>query len=227
MFSGFSEETVEFLWGVRLNNERTWFNEHKENYLEYLYRPMTELADELFAFLSRNRPDAGFTRRVTRIYRDARRLFGRGPYKDHLWCSVEKPSEDWTGKPTFWFETGADYWNYGLGYWRPSPLTMAKLRGRIDREPEGMEKLTRRLKRNREFHLETENYRRPKAQAPSEILAPWYQARSFTIIHEEPWTEELYTHAIVERVEKGYRFLLPYYDWFAAVDAEPDPVSLK
>ena len=30
--------------------------------------------------------------RVSRIYRDARRLHGRGPYKDHLWFCVERPS---------------------------------------------------------------------------------------------------------------------------------------
>ena len=32
MFDGFREETMEFLWGVRLNNERSWFLEHKAMY---------------------------------------------------------------------------------------------------------------------------------------------------------------------------------------------------
>ena len=226
MFDGFSQETVDFMWGIRFNNNREWFQSHKAEYQTHFQQPMTALADELWEFLSAKRPDAGLIRKVTRIYRDARRLFGRGPYKDHLWFTVERPTaptEEWTGKPCFWFELAPDYWSYGLGYWMPKPVTMAKLRARIDREPEPMERLTRRLTRNPEFTLETEEYRRARSEAPSKILAPWYHAKSFVIEHAGPLTEELYSRAIVERVKKGYTFLLPYYDWLQAVDAEPEP----
>ena len=74
MFTGFTDETVDFMWGIRFNNERSWFEAHKEIYLEHFYRPMTELADEIYAFLREQRPDYGLVRKVTRIYRDARRL---------------------------------------------------------------------------------------------------------------------------------------------------------
>ena len=47
MFTGFTDETVDFMWGIRFNNERSWFEAHKEIYLEHFYRPMTELADEI------------------------------------------------------------------------------------------------------------------------------------------------------------------------------------
>ena len=39
---------------------------------------MCDLADEVYEFLRQERPDAGLIRKVTRIYRDARRLHGRG-----------------------------------------------------------------------------------------------------------------------------------------------------
>ena len=226
MFEGFSQATVDFMWGIRFNNNREWYQAHKDEYLTFFYQPMTELADETLEFLSAKRPDDGLIRRVTRIYRDARRLFGRGPYKDHLWFTVERPTEpggEWTGKPAFWFELGADYWSYGLGYWMPKPVTMAKLRAKITREPEPMERLTRKLNRNPEFTLDTEDYRRPRADAPSELLAPWYRVKSFAITHTEPLTEELYSRAIVERIKMGFTFLLPYYDWLQSLDAEPEP----
>ena len=35
MFQGFSEETIQFLWGVTLNNERSWFQAHKQEYLTH------------------------------------------------------------------------------------------------------------------------------------------------------------------------------------------------
>ena len=184
MFTGFTDETVDFMWGIRFNNERGWFEAHKEDYLTYFYRPMAALADEVYDYLAHRRPDLGLIRKVTRIYRDARRLHGRGPYKDHLWFSVEQPSEQWTAHPTLWFELGPESWSYGLGYYMARPVTMARLRARMDRDPKIMTDLTRRLKRQSEFVLEGEEYRRPKAQAPVPELELWYRKKSFTLCHE-------------------------------------------
>ena len=223
MFTGFTDETVDFMWGIRFNNERSWFEAHKEDYLTYFYRPMAALADEVYDYLAHRRPDLGLIRKVTRIYRDARRLHGRGPYKDHLWFSVEQPSEQWTAHPTLWFELGPELWSYGLGYYMARPVTMARLRARMDADPKIMTDLTRRLKRQSEFVLEGEEYRRPKAQAPVPELEPWYRKKSFTLCHEAKLEEALFSRDLVDRLKKGYDFLLPYYDYFITLDSDPDP----
>ena len=226
MFTGFTDETVDFMWGIRFNNERGWFEAHKEDYLTYFYRPMAALADEVYDYLAHRRPDLGLIRKVTRIYRDARRLHGRGPYKDHLWFSVEQPSEQWTAHPTLWFELGPESWSYGLGYYMARPVTMARLRARMDRDPKIMTDLTRRLKRQSEFVLEGEEYRRPKAQAPVPELEPWYRKKSFTLCHEAKLEEALFSRDLVDRLKKGYDFLLPYYDYFITLDSDPDPLEV-
>ena len=223
MFTGFTDETVDFMWGIRFNNERSWFEAHKETYLTQFYQPMRELGDELYEYLRQQRPDAGLIRKVSRIYRDARRLHGRGPYKESLWFSVEQPSEQWTAHPTFWFELMPEGWTYGMGYYMPKPLTMAKLRARIDRDPKTMEKLTRALAKQTEFTLDTEDYKRPRSQAPSPLLEPWYKAKSFSICHSDKLTDELFGRDIVDRLKTGYSFLLPYYDYFVTLDGDPDP----
>ena len=149
---------------------------------------MRELGDELYDFIRDKRPNAGLIRKVSRIYRDARRLHGRGPYKESLWFSVEQPSEMWTAHPTFWFELMPEGWTYGMGYYMAKPLTMAKLRSRMDRDPRPMEKLTRALNGQTEFVLETEDYKKPRSQPASDLLASWYQAKSFTICHTNKLT---------------------------------------
>lgn len=223
MFTGFSDETVDFLWGIRFNNERAWFEAHKETYLSQLYRPMQDLGGEIFQFIHEQRPDYPLVNKVARIYRDARRLRGRGPYKESLWFSVEEPSDLWTAKPTFWFELMSEGWTYGMGYYLPKPLTMAKLRARLDHSPAPMEKLARSLAGQDEFALDAAAYKRPKGPAPSPLLEPWYQARSFSICHTEKLGEELFCRDIVERLKKGFGFLLPFYDYFVTLDADPDP----
>ena len=223
MFTGFTDETVDFLWGIRFNNERPWFEANKGAYLRSLYHPMRELGGELYDFLADKRPDQGLIFKVSRIYRDARRLFGRGPYKDHLWIAIEQPTEQWEGRPTFWFEVSPDGWEYGLGYWMPKPVVMAKLRARIDRDPDTMTELTLRLAQQEEFVLSSQDYKRPRAQAPSQLLQPWYQMKSFSIRHDDRMTEELFSRDIVDRVKKGYEFLLPYYDYFVTLKGDPEP----
>ena len=98
MFTGFTDETVDFMWGIRFNNERAWFEAHKEIYLTHFYQPMRELGDELYDYIAAKRPDLGLIRKVTRIYRDVRRLHGRGPYMRA--CGSLSSSPRRSGRPT-------------------------------------------------------------------------------------------------------------------------------
>ena len=69
MFTGFTPETIDFLWGIRMNNNRDWFLEHKKQYVSTLYEPMKALGKDLFApFME----IPGTILKVSRIYRDAR-----------------------------------------------------------------------------------------------------------------------------------------------------------
>lgn len=220
MFQGFDDATVDFMWGIRFNNEKGWFEEHKEAYVEHFYRPMKELGAELFEHIAPQLSGYGLTCKVSRIYRDARRLRGRGPYKDHLWISIQQPAGAWDSVPCFWFELGPEGWSYGLGYYMAEPATMAKLRRRLAREPKEPERLMRKLAAQREFTLQGQEYKRPKGEAPSELLAPWFRLRNFTFIHEEALTEELFSRALLERLKEGYDFLLPWYRYLATLSGE-------
>ena len=88
MFQGYSQETVDFMWGIRFNNERGWFLAHKDDYQQHLLAPTRELGQAVYEGLSAALPQEPLILKVSRIYRDARRLHGQGPYKDHLWFCV-------------------------------------------------------------------------------------------------------------------------------------------
>ena len=91
-FQGYTQGTVDFLWGLRLNNERSWFLAHKGEFLELVDAPTRALAAQLTEEMTRAYPKLGLECKVSRIYRDARRLYGRGPYKDHPWFSLRRPA---------------------------------------------------------------------------------------------------------------------------------------
>jgi uncharacterized protein (TIGR02453 family) len=223
MFQGFTNEAVDFMYGIHLNNDKTWFEAHKEIYLNSFYNPMRELAGEIYDYVTDKLPDAGLTVKVSRIYRDARRLHGNGPYKDHLWWSIQRPADAWSPEPCFWFELGPDYWGYGMGCYAVKPLTMAKLRARMDANPAPMEKLTRKISRQNEFTLDNPTYKKPKGPAPSKLLEPWYLMKGYSLTHTGKLDEQAFSRDIVARVEKGYDFLIPFYQYFSTLDADPDP----
>ena len=47
MFEGFSQEALEFLLGIRHNNNMDWFEPRKAVYTEKIYEPMKALGEEL------------------------------------------------------------------------------------------------------------------------------------------------------------------------------------
>ena len=51
----FSEKTIEFLKLNKLNNSKEWFNDHKDEYEEYVLLPLKELVYSLTSFYAISR----------------------------------------------------------------------------------------------------------------------------------------------------------------------------
>ena len=223
MFTGFTDETVDFMWGIRFNNERTWFEAHKDIYLTHFYQPMRELGDELYDYIAAKRPDLGLIRKVTRIYRDVRAAPRPGTLQGEPVVLRGAAGGGVDGPPHLLVRADAGGLDLRHGVLHAQARHHGKAPGRIDRDPDTMEKLMRRLHRQKELVLETEDYKRPRAPAPSKLLEPWYRARSFTICHSDRLTDELFSRDIVDHLKRDFTFLLPYYDYFVTLDGDPDP----
>jgi uncharacterized protein (TIGR02453 family) len=220
MFTGFTQKTIDFMWNIRLNNNKDWFEAHKDEYKRDFQTPMKELGQEVFAKISADFGERGFIHKLSRIYRDARRVRDGNPYRDKIWFSVERPSaenEESTGVLTFWFDLNPEGWSYGLGYYAAKAATMEKLRTRIDKKPKEFEKLIDLLNNQDEFKLEGPEYARQK-QAPTLKTQEWYNKKSFSLIHYGEIGDELFLREFSDRLVNGYIFLMPFYDYFVAAE---------
>ena len=90
-FSGFPKETLEFLTNLKLNNNRTWFNKHKQDYQEYFIEPAKSFVVTLGEKLQKNiskgiRYDLRLngSGSIMRIYRDIRFKKDKTPYNTKL-----------------------------------------------------------------------------------------------------------------------------------------------
>ena len=223
MFQGFSKKTGEFLWELAFNNERPWFLAHKDEFEEYVNAPFKALAEECFALMEQRYPALDCRVHVSRIYRDARRLFGRGPYKDHLWFTL------WTGEdrhnsPVFWFELSPASYSYGVGFYTATAEQMAALRRYIDANPAEMERLAKRAGKS-EFHLEGEPYKRLKKDV-GEVLNPWYNRKWISLCAEYDHGGALYTGELPQVLLDAYEKLMPVYRLLKRFPEESSNASL-
>jgi len=222
MFEGFSQEGVDFFWQLRLNNSREWFQPRKEQYHTLLEDPMRQFGLELREEMGRRWPKLPLHLKLSRIYRDARRLHGRGPYKESLWLVLLQPGDEERNVPGFYCELGPRGFSTGMGFYQAPPLYMAKLRARIDRDPAPLEKLARVLNRQDRFALDGELYRRPKGEK-GPLLNPWYNRKNFSIDWERPCEGSVFTSALVGETAGGLDFLMPFYQYLYALDSDPVP----
>ena len=218
MFQGYTQETIDFMWGIRFNNERAWFMDHKEQYQKHLLEPTRALAEQVYDGLREKLPHEPLMMKVSRIYRDARRLHGRGPYKDHLWFCVRTGDEDWTGRPTFYFEIAPEYYSYGMGFWHASAATMERFRKQVRSDPRELEKLVRAFNRSGRFELVGDEYARDKG-APNELLRPWLQKKNISLQFEKPLDERIFSPELADEIVEELAELVPLYRFFAKLCA--------
>lgn len=223
MFQGFSGKIPDFFWELRFNNEKAWFQDHKEAYQRDVQQPFRALADELFDWFQEKYPQQHMSLHISRIYRDARRLFGRGPYKDHLWFTL------WTGEdrhnsPVFWFELSPASFSYGVGFYTATAEQMAALRRYIDANPAEMERLAKRVAKS-EFHLEGEPYKRLKKDV-GKVLNPWYNRKWISLCAEYDHGGALYTGELPQVLLDAYEKLMPVYRLLKRFPAESSNASL-
>ena len=215
MFQGFTPETIDFLWGIRMNNNRDWFTANKSKYVEALYNPMKDLGQDLFAPF---RERSGDILKVSRIYRDAR-LHHPDPYKESLWICIRRDVDWWAENPCLFFEIRPEGVSYGFSLWRPKVAAMENFRQRIAAKPEEFLALAEKVRSDTGLELTAQCYKKPK-EAPIPALQPYYGWRmDIGCIREEPVSEALFGPALGQRAGEFLERLIPVYDYFNTVTA--------
>ena len=210
MFTGYSPETVDFLWGIRLNNNREWFLEHKKEYVKYLYEPTKALGKELFQpFLDKS----GELLKVSRIYRDAR-MHHPVPYKESLWICIRQDVEWWAENPCLYFEITPEGISYGFILWRPAPAGMENFRRKIAAEPKKFLKLIRDTEKATGVPITAEEYKRPEKCDNPDLERFFRWKGQIGCVIQEEFSEATFGPDLAVRVGEFLEKLIPLYDFF-------------
>jgi uncharacterized protein (TIGR02453 family) len=210
MFTGYTPETVDFLWGIRMNNNREWFTANKKQYVETLYEPTKELGKYLFQpFLDK----PGNLLKVSRIYKDAR-MHPTVPYKESLWICIRQDVEWWGENPCLYFEINPEGVHYGFFIWKMRTSAMEDFRRHIAAKPDEFLEMIASVEEAVGQKVTAELYKRPKP-CDNPDLAPYFAWKEqIGCIRSEAFSEETFGPELADRVLDFLTKLMPLYDYF-------------
>ena len=210
MFEGFSPETVDFLWGIRMNNNREWFLEHKKDYVDKLYEPMKALGKELFVpFMDQ----PGNLLKVSRIYRDAR-LHHPLPYKESLWICIRQDVQWWAENPCLFFEINPEGIDYGFFIWKPRPAVMKEFRRAIAANPREFLTMISEVETAVGQKVTAAEYKHPEKWENPDLARFYLWKEKIDCTVHEDFSPDTFGPALAERVRDYFEKLMPLYDYF-------------
>lgn len=215
-FNGFSIKTIEFLYSLRANNSKSWFEENRQDYEKYLLGPMKELVVSLTDTVHEidpaidTRPAIGKT--ISRIYRDLRFSNDKSPLRSRLWLSFKQIREDSSRFPGFYFEIDPEYYCFGMGVYSAEKTYMDSLRRFLKENPEEFLKAAAfYFSPENCFSLEGEAYKRLDSSNVREELKSWYIKKSFYLECLRPVDRRLFGKELSTDISKAYKEIAPLY----------------
>ena len=209
---------------IRENNEKEWFEAHKQIYLDEVYRPMKELCEAVSKpFMS----ISGMMAKAGRIYSDP----SFPPYKryrDNMYLIVKHETYDWSRTPSMFFELSGDGALTGLKLTHPAAPVMEKFRNRLVSDGGELLKTLKRIERAG-FVVSGDDYKRPKP-CPQKGCERYYNKRSLQLTLLIPADDSiLYSPELAEKLIGLFNKLLPLNELLEdfASEAEREKAAAK
>ncbi len=142
MPSPFTRDTLNFLVDLSMNNQREWFNAHKDVYERDVREPalafiravgarMGELSPH---FLAETKKSGGS---LMRVYRDTRFSKDKTPYKTNIGIQFRHAAGKDVHAPGYYLHIAPNELFVGVGTYRPERDALARIRRGIDGDPDG------------------------------------------------------------------------------------------
>lgn len=198
-FEGFPERALDFYEGLRADNTKSYWSDHKSLYDAAVKAPMEALLAELA-------PEFGAAK-FFRPYRDVRFSKDKTPYKDHAAAVVDD------GHGALYVQLSPDGLYVAGGFWHTQTDQARRLREAIADDRTGAA-LSRVLEGLAGWKIGGERLvRLPRPYEPTHPRADLLHLKSLTAgraYAPDPWLHE---HECGQRVAAGWRALQPLNRW--------------
>jgi len=218
-FTGFTPETFNFFAGLKENNYKPWFEEHKQVYEQEVLQPLRALVHAMTPAMYSVDSQMIFqpNKVVSRIYRDIRFSSDKSPYKTNMWLSFQRKVADWLNFPGFYLEITSDCYQYGMGLYMAKKNVMDDYRAKIEYEPDNFRQMTEDLIDKHRFTLGGDEYKRPLINNLTEFFQQWIQRKSIYLYKTCPIGNEMFDEGFANHLFQEYILLQPFYNFLVDV----------
>ena len=221
-FNGFSPKTLEFLRGLKENNNKTWFEAHRADYEEYVLEPLRNLVTDLGDFMLDIDPCFEITpavnKTISRIYRDTRFSKDKSPFRSTVWIVFKNQSRDWSTLVSgYFFELSPNSYRYGMGFYDAAPAIMSKFREMIDAEPKEFLKAISFFSKQKTFVIEGDKYRRIIEKSKPKEIQDWYQRRNLYLVCNRKIDDILFSSRLVDDLASDFNLVAPFYHYLQKI----------
>lgn len=212
----FSQRTTDFLAENCLNDSRTWYNEHKSEYQEYVMKPMTELMTALKPTVEAiDRRIECDTRRISRLFKDARYLRGGPIFRENVWCSFPLSRERYDNPAELYFEISPNGVSYGFGWYQTPLAVMNVMRAMIIEGSPSFAAAKKGYESQNLFVMDGDTYKRDRYPDKPEDIRKWLNLRSIYFHYDSADPELMCSESLAERVAHDYMLLAPIVRFLA------------
>lgn len=208
-FTGFSPALFEFLEELADHNHRSWFQQNKPRYEQYVREPALafirafrpKLAQISRFFVASDRRVGGS---LFRIYRDTRFFKDKTPYKTNVGIQFRHELGQDSHAPGFYVHLEPGECFLALGVWRPDRPCLAAIRQAIANDPSGWQ----RVRSDRRFQalwtLEGGSLQRVPREFPADHPCTEDLKRTDYIAVADLEEQDTYRPAFVDQVAKAF-----------------------
>ena len=140
MFSHFDPSFMSFLHKLKANNDKTWFNQHKQEYEECVRSPALAFIEQMEQWIKLISPHYEASAKkvggsLMRVYRDVRFAKDKSPYKTNVGIQFRHEIGKDVHAPGFYMHIAPQEIFLGVGTWHPEVNALKAIRDHIVAKP--------------------------------------------------------------------------------------------
>ena len=210
-------ESLDFLKKLSRNNNRDWFNKHKEKYLEAQHN-LIVFADALLFEMNKHdqMATASGKESLFRIYKDVRFSKDKTPYNTHWSGSLKRATKKLRGGYYFNIKPGGSF--FAGGFWGPEPADMKRIRQDIDINYTSWKKLLAHKTLFKTFGKMTGEQlsSAPRGYAKDHPAIDLLRYKQFVLRHEFT-DEEVCDPGFVKKANDIFKKMRPFFNYMSDV----------
>ncbi len=206
------KQTLDFLNQLGKNNNREWFQEHKQDY-EKAKENVLEFTGALMSKLYPNLENYEPKKSIFRINRDVRFSKDKTPYKVHFGV-VLHPEYKKTTKPALYFQVNKDGGLMGAGQWMPTKEELINIRQEIDYSGSEFGDILKKINKTYELDESAKLKRPPKGYDADNPNVEYLKLKSF-VVFQKMNKKEMLAEDLISSMVKGKKKLDPFLDFLS------------